>query len=101
MRCMTYYRKYGEIPTFGFTPDAKFPLVYGEKGKLVLDIESHYDTVIKNMSCGETYNVVPGIAKCLVPYQEGIEDEFKKYLKFHELNGNFKIVDNMVLLNLE
>ena len=29
---MAYYRKEEEIPDFGFTPDADFPAIYGEKG---------------------------------------------------------------------
>lgn len=34
---MDYYTAYEEHPAFGFTPDADFPLIYGEKGILQLD----------------------------------------------------------------
>lgn len=33
---MEYYKQTEEIPSFGFTPDADFPAIYGEKGILQL-----------------------------------------------------------------
>lgn len=35
---MAYYREHEELPTYGFTPDADFPAIYGEKGILSLHI---------------------------------------------------------------
>ena len=33
---MEYYKEHEEIPSFGFTPDADFPAIYGEKGILMV-----------------------------------------------------------------
>lgn len=33
-KCIEYYKKHEEIPTFGFSPDADFPCIYAEKGLL-------------------------------------------------------------------
>ena len=35
---MEYYKRHEEIPAFGFTPDADFPAIYGEKRILCLDL---------------------------------------------------------------
>ncbi|MDD3367460.1 MAG: Sapep family Mn(2+)-dependent dipeptidase [Lachnospiraceae bacterium] len=35
---MEYYKAHEEIPTFGFTPDADFPAIYGEKGIAMLEL---------------------------------------------------------------
>ena len=36
--CINYYKKYEELPTIGFSPDADFPCIYAEKGVLSLVI---------------------------------------------------------------
>ena len=43
MECMKYYTQHGEIPTMGFTPDADFPVIYGEKGGLHAVSYTHLD----------------------------------------------------------
>lgn len=45
---MDYYTAHEEHPAFGFTPDADFPLIYGEKGILQLDF------VLTDPSLGNT-----------------------------------------------
>lgn len=34
MRCMKHYLDVEPAPTYGFSPDNEFPMVYAEKGKL-------------------------------------------------------------------
>lgn len=64
-RCMEYYVAHREPPTLGFTPDASYPLIHGEKGsfwaKLFFDKE---DLPILKMEAGEVFNAVP--AECEV-----------------------------------
>ncbi len=64
-RCMEYYVAHREPPTLGFTPDASYPLIHGEKGsfwpKLYFDKE---DLPILKMEAGEAFNAVP--AECTV-----------------------------------
>lgn len=51
----TYMKKEGS-PTFGFTPDGMFPLVYAEKGIIDLDIIGEGHNTI-SINAGDTYNV--------------------------------------------
>ncbi len=64
-RCMEYYVAHRTPPTLGFTPDASYPLIHGEKGsfwaKLFFDKE---ELPILKMEAGEVFNAVP--AECEV-----------------------------------
>ncbi|MBS4538719.1 dipeptidase PepV [Clostridium sp. D2Q-11] len=64
-----------EIPTFGFTPDAEFPMIHAEKGllqaKLVSDVGSDV-----NLSSGNAFNAVPDKSK----YNGKDKGELKKEL---------------------
>ena len=64
-KCMEYYVAHRQPPTLGFTPDASYPLIHGEKGsfwaKLFFDKE--YLPILK-MEAGEVFNAVP--AECTV-----------------------------------
>lgn len=37
---LKYYLKHEKPPVMGFTPDCKFPVVYGERGRIVFEISS-------------------------------------------------------------
>ena len=80
-RDMPKYVEKEEIPTVGFTPDSKFPLIYSEKGllqcKLIAKNES--GLVFKG---GDAFNSVP--SNIIVPKNE----ELMKVLL--ELNYEFK-----------
>ena len=63
--CMEYYVAHRQPPTLGFTPDASYPLIHGEKGsfwaRLFFDKE---ELPILKMEAGEVFNAVP--AECVV-----------------------------------
>ena len=61
---MEYYKEHEEIPSFGFTPDADFPAIYGEKGILMvrLSMEASKSGFVK-ISGGEAPNMVADWAK--------------------------------------
>lgn len=86
-RDMPKYVEKEEIPTVGFTPDSKFPLIYSEKGllqcKLIAKNES--DLVFKG---GDAFNSVP--SNIIVPKNE----ELMKVLL--ELNYEFKDKDEVI-----
>lgn len=71
MECIKYYKEKGEEePEMGFTPDALYPVVIGEKGMLHIVIEKAI-TVEKNKPFieiigGEKSNIVPGKAECIL-----------------------------------
>ncbi|MGN1127588.1 MAG: Sapep family Mn(2+)-dependent dipeptidase [Candidatus Flemingiibacterium sp.] len=56
---MNYYKAHEELPTFGITPDASFPAVYGEKGILVLNLKMPLDgSGVDSISGGQAHNMV-------------------------------------------
>lgn len=88
MQCMDYYAKHGEIPTIGFTPDADFPVIYGEKGILTLHLKGNEKTKIKKMRAGERHNIVIGKASACISKMDVHEKQmFNYYLKTHQLQG--------------
>lgn len=56
---ITYYLTHEEKPVFGFTPDANFPAIYGEKG--ILQVSMKMDAAVSGFQAihgGETVNMV-------------------------------------------
>lgn len=87
MKCIKYYLdKKEEVPIMGFTPDALYPVVIGEKGRLHIKIfknlkiekEKEYLKFIG----GKKSNVVPDYAECSI---YNYENNNKK-----QLNLNYK-----------
>lgn len=83
------YFKTEEMPTFGFSPDATFPLIHGEKGIYTFNLEGTYanDSLIK-FSSGERYNVVPSQAECELSID--LSEPFKTFLKYNDYRGEIK-----------
>jgi succinyl-diaminopimelate desuccinylase len=57
-RCIKRYTEREEIPTFGFSPDSRFPVTYAEKGVLQLRLEGCNESEIR-CSGGSAFNAVP------------------------------------------
>ncbi len=88
-KCLDYYfhNLHKEAPTYGFTPDSDFPLIYGEKGICDFNAKIRIDApFIHKMNGGLVSNAV--IDKFDV-YMDN-DKKFVKYLK--EKNVNF--IDN-------
>ncbi len=72
--CMEYYKKKEKVPDTGFTPDAKFPVIYAEKGILHITLEGilnsedylSYPVRLKMIKGGERANMIP--AECEYSY---------------------------------
>ncbi|MDR3288603.1 MAG: dipeptidase PepV [Peptococcaceae bacterium] len=58
---LDYYRQREELPSEGFTPDAKFPLIHAEKGLLQLELSKKTKALshIVSLTGGERPNIVP------------------------------------------
>lgn len=99
MQCMTYYKKHGEIPDFGFVPDADFPVIYGEKGILNLTVSGNVETVIDSLQAGERPNICIGEAEVLVnaPMKSEL---FEFYCETFTLRGEVKLVDQKTLYKI-
>jgi succinyl-diaminopimelate desuccinylase len=87
MACMKYYQKHGEIPNFGFVPDADFPVIYGEKGILQLNVHGTKATQILSLNAGERPNICIGEAT-VVMSGKPLKELFDFYLSTNLLTGS-------------
>lgn len=87
---VNYYFKHQPMPNVGFAPDANFPLIYGEKGILSVDITGKIDdNELISFKAGERYNVVPSSA--MMETRNDYRAQFESYLKENKLEGNTKV----------
>ncbi len=64
---MDYYKAHEEIPSFGFTPDADYPAIYGEKGILMLDLSmKSEDSGFLELDGGDVPNMVADWARAVL-----------------------------------
>lgn len=101
MECMDYYTKHGPLPDLGFTPDAEFPLVYGEKGLLHVDLETEQPTKIKSFHAGTRPNIVIQKASAVVDSDELNPELFEFYLKTNNLKGTAAKEEDGIHLYME
>ncbi|ORX57246.1 hypothetical protein BCR36DRAFT_580661 [Piromyces finnis] len=89
--CMHHYFQTLKMkqPTYGFSPDADFPLIYGEKGIINYEVKGNFD--LKNIHSiigGVAFNSV--IEKCTVNLDS--DPKFVEYLK--QNNVKFEMEEN-------
>ncbi|MBG9983101.1 dipeptidase PepV [Aerococcaceae bacterium DSM 111020] len=106
---MDYYFEHAPMPDFGFSPDATFPIINGEKGNVsaILEIEpgSGMDgqyTLISFKS-GLRSNMVPEQAVAILegPDLEDIAAAFDAFInEYTYLNGSSVIQDDEITLTL-
>lgn len=75
---MEYYKQHEELPGYGFTPDADFPVIYGEKGilQIKLSMEQQKSGFLA-VSGGYAPNVVADQASCTVLGAGGEKMQFQ------------------------
>lgn len=61
-RCIRRYFESQPQPAFAFTPDGKFPVIYGEKGSLLVTLTSPVEQPDLTISCGSVVNTIPDVA---------------------------------------
>lgn len=89
-RCLTHYFEKEIKPEIGFSPDAEFPLIYGEKSIASFDIKGKLanDDIILEFISGERYNVVPETARMKLKID--LTNEYLAYLKENNYRGEVK-----------
>ena len=86
--CMNYYFEHEKAPDMAFTPDADFPVIYGEKGIIVFDLvykindSIDNDIYLKDIKGGNAPNMVPDHAEAVL--------EVKDLIKFEEIFNEYK-----------
>jgi len=101
-KCMKYYFTKKPYPKMGFTPDAGFPVVYGEKAGVNFKIkgEIEKDNIIGIYS-GTRANIVPEVCEAYIigKYKQYKEDFFA-FLNQYGLSGNIEAEGNHTKLTL-
>lgn len=85
-RGISKYLQEEQMPSIGFSPDAEFPLIYGEKGILTFDlVADNVDKKLKKVVAGKRYNVVPDYAYAI--HEDDLGKEYTEYLKEKNRKG--------------
>lgn len=104
--CMDYYFKHEEAPTMAFTPDADFPVIYGEKGIITFDLINEVELeecggmTLIDIYGGNAPNMVPDYAEAVLEVLDIklIENKLKSYLKIKKYPISLKIEKNIVTI---
>ncbi|MDR0300125.1 MAG: dipeptidase PepV [Streptococcaceae bacterium] len=94
--CMNHYLELEEMPKIGFSPDAEFPIINGEKA--IIGVKTVFPTLdgagdmkLENFTAGLALNMVPPTADAVVAgAPASIEADFVKFLADNELTGEVK-----------
>jgi len=112
-RCVQHYFQHEEMPTFGFAPDADFPIINAEKGICNIDLvfseiveEKISKDVVQIISfeAGRRYNMVPDFAETkllLETEHTALIQDFEKFCNEHEVKGNYFIENGHLVLSVK
>lgn len=103
-RCVKAYFAKEEQPSIGFTPDAMFPLIYGEKAHAnyrynlkITDDNVDAEYKLENFSAGLVKNMVPSSAVAqLLGEIANLENLFNNFLMDNDISG--KIENNKLIV---
>ncbi|KXU51641.1 MAG: dipeptidase PepV [Longibaculum muris] len=101
-KCMKYYFAKKPYPAMGFTPDAEFPVVYGEKAGVNFQITGEIERGnIIGIYSGTRSNIVPEVCEVYIEgnYKQ-YKDSFHQYLATHHLKGSVEEEGNHTKLTL-
>ncbi|MDN6162072.1 MAG: dipeptidase PepV [Atopostipes sp.] len=104
--CMDHYLKVAETPDFGFSPDAYFPIINGEKGNVTVNLnfagKNGQADKLLDFDSGLRVNMVPqeAEAKVELTHPDKVEEEYAQYLSENELKGEFEIDGSIAHLSL-
>lgn len=88
-------------PKYGFTPDAGFPLVYGEKGIMTYEFKGcNKSKIIKLIEGGIVSNAVVGNAKAILFGEYNLANQLKEFTNQYGLIGNVEISNNETIIKI-
>ena len=76
-KCMEHYNEVEEELSCGFTPDANFPCIHGEKGHMSMMAYSK-NTRILSMNGGFVSNAVCDTCTTVIPSEDGLKENLEK-----------------------
>lgn len=101
--CVKHYFEHNPYPSMGFTPDAEFPVVYGEKGMVTFHISGDIkkDGLVA-LVAGNRANIVPEECEAIVEgnYKQ-YEDSFNEFLSNNKVTGTIEEEGNCTKLVLK
>lgn len=112
-RCVDRYFKKEEMPTFGFAPDAEFPIINAEKGISDFDLvqqtsesrkSDRNQVEVISFESGRRYNMVPDFAKATVycpQKEEEIVGRFSSFLSENSLQGRHAASEGHLTFEIE
>lgn len=105
-QCMDYYFQHAEMPDFGFSPDAVFPIINGEKGNVsfYLDFKSEPtegDVTLVNFEGGLRENmVIQDVTATVKGLDNTVTEQFATFVNEHQLSGNAEWHDGVAEFKL-
>ena len=106
---MDYYFQHEEAPDFGFSPDAEFPIINGEKGNVTIRLTfrgGNADYKLESFKSGLRENMVPGTADAVVTAASADEAaslaaSFETFIKQEaKISGNAELSDKTVTFHV-
>ncbi len=104
--CMDHYLKVAETPDFGFSPDANFPIINGEKGNTSVQLnfkgKNAGDFRLVSFDSGLRPNMVPQDANAVVEVADtdALVTAFENYLAEQPVTGQTTIDGNKVIIDV-
>lgn len=106
-KCMDRYFEVEEKPEFGFSPDAQFPIINGEKGILTMYVNTQGNTKggkndLVSFDAGLRENMVPQDATAVFNSQEAekIEKDFYNFIDNKPVTGTISVEGDQVTIEL-
>ncbi|KRK64085.1 dipeptidase PepV [Companilactobacillus tucceti DSM 20183] len=104
---INHYMKTEEMPEVGFSPDAQFPAINGEKGIVSFDVQfpNPSSGLVKSFESGIVANMVPQNADAVIDLTdikvEELQDLFDQFLTGHkEIKGSIDLTDNEATIHI-
>ena len=103
---MHRYFQVEPAPTLGFSPDAEFPVINGEKGQvsLLLNVPATNDGEyqLKSFKAGLRFNMVPreAVAEVTVKDAEQVENDFARFLDANPVTGSYSEANGNLTLTV-
>jgi succinyl-diaminopimelate desuccinylase len=98
-RCIKHYFIKEPKPKYGFTPDAKFPVINGEMGAMVIKICGDIENKSLSVKGGQVHNTIPNFITIKgISIDKNIESLFQKekteiqYINKENIKDGFKLI---------